>query len=63
MMESRPPAAEAGDMSENEDEEEDAPQWLVDAMKNSGARLRMEDSLNGIDIPPFDVGRDKPFKF
>lgn len=45
------------------DEEKEAPEWLAQAIKNGGAKLRMEDSLEGIDVPPKDIGRDKPFTF
>lgn len=59
--ESKPPAKEDETLEDIEDIE--PPEWLVEAMKNGGAKLRMEDSFEGIDIPPLDIGKDEPFKF
>lgn len=66
----RPLDEEEGALDDDEDDQE-PPAWLVDALRNGGAKLRMEDSFEGIDVPPVDIsknkppdiGRDKPFKF
>lgn len=58
-------AEESGEREEGGEEEDgdEAPKWLSDAIENGAVKLRLEDSLEGIDVPAKDVGQNKPFKF
>lgn len=68
-MEARNPsvseAEESGDPTQGGEGDggDEAPEWLSDAIDNGGVKLRLEDSLEGIDVPAKDLGQNKPFKF
>lgn len=45
-----------------EEEEEDTPEWLADAIKSGAVSFGPEGEPD-LDVPRKDIGQDKPFRF
>lgn len=45
-----------------EEDEEDAPEWLADAMESGAVSFGPEGGPD-LDVPRKDIGQDKPFRF
>lgn len=55
--------AEIDEGKEDQEDEGEAPDGLSDAIADGVAKLRMEENLEGVDVPAEKIGRKKPFKF